>query len=207
MAQLPGPRPPGERDSYLVAEQVLCDRLAGALGPGMLNLADRNFFSMARRIAFSATGAQLIWRVKNGKKSVPGKIMRRLGDGSYLVRLRESDGMVYRRRRQHGDLRLPRLPDTTARLVEFDLVAEERSGKTSTSRLRLLTTLLDIEVAPADQIAAGYAERWQAEPAYYQLKCSLRGTALWPQLFPARGCSSPTGVEELIQVFESLEEG
>ncbi|MGI5485424.1 hypothetical protein [Microtetraspora malaysiensis] len=138
-----------------MAEQPLCDRLADALGPGMPNLADRNFFSMARWVAFSVTGAHLIWRVKNGKKSVPAKIIRRLGDGSYLVRLRESDGMLYRRRKQHGDPTLPRLPDTIARLVEFDLVTREQSGRMRTSRLRLLTTLLNVDAAPADQIAAG----------------------------------------------------
>jgi hypothetical protein len=44
-----------------------------ASGPGMLNLAGRGFFSMDRFLRFSARGADLAWRVKNGAKSVPLK--------------------------------------------------------------------------------------------------------------------------------------
>jgi hypothetical protein len=50
------------------SEQALVDGLRGALAPGTLNLADRNFFSMARWVAFAGTGAHLAWRVKNGAK-------------------------------------------------------------------------------------------------------------------------------------------
>src|SRR6266508_3398950 len=103
-------------DSCAVSEQALVDRLAEALEPGTLNLADRNFFAMRRWIAFAATGAHLAWRVKNGAKSLPAKIIEVLADGSQLVRLRESDSMCYARRRATGDATLARLPDTIARL-------------------------------------------------------------------------------------------
>jgi Insertion element 4 transposase N-terminal/Transposase DDE domain len=162
--------------SCATSEQELVDPLGGALGPDELNLADRNFFSMARWVAFSATGAQLAWRVKNGKKSLPAKIIAVLPDGSTLVRLRESDSMLARRRRKAGDPTLQRLPDTIARLVEFDLLVTDATGKTKASRYRILTTLLDHHAYPAKQIAAAYAERWQAEIAYYRIKVSLRGT-------------------------------
>ena len=46
-------------DSIEVSEQALVDQLETSLGPGMLNLADRNFFSMDRWVRFAATGAQL----------------------------------------------------------------------------------------------------------------------------------------------------
>jgi hypothetical protein len=62
-----------------------------------------------------------------------------------------------------------------ARLVEFDLITTEATGKRKTSRLRLLTTLLDPVTAPAIEIARAYSERRQAELAYYRLKCTLRG--------------------------------
>ncbi len=39
----------------------------------MLNLADRGFFSMDRFLRFSATGAHLAWRVKNGGEMRPGQ--------------------------------------------------------------------------------------------------------------------------------------
>ena len=63
----------------------------------MLNLADRGFFSMDRWIRFSATGAHLCWRVKNGARSVPFKMLKTLPDGSELVILHESHGMLARR--------------------------------------------------------------------------------------------------------------
>src|SRR5713226_6704573 len=42
------------------------DVLDGSFTAGILNLADRGFFSMYRWIRFSAAGAELAWRVKNG---------------------------------------------------------------------------------------------------------------------------------------------
>ena len=41
---------------------------------------------------------------------------------------------------------------------------------------RLLTTLLDHEVAPAEQLAALYHERWEIETALDELKTHLRGS-------------------------------
>jgi hypothetical protein len=161
--------------SYATSEQALFDQIVTYLGPGMLNLADRNFFSMARWLAAAATGAQLAWRVKNGARSLPAKLIRVLSDGSSLVRLRESNGMLAARRAAAGESSLPRLPDTTARLVEFDLVVTDETGKTRRSRFRVLTTLTDHDAYPAQQIAAVYAERWQVELAYYRIKVTLRG--------------------------------
>jgi hypothetical protein len=161
--------------SYKTSEQQLCDQTEGALGPGQLNLSDRNFFSMRRWVRFSATGAHLAWRVKNGARSLPAKTIDTLPDGSTLVRLHESDSMLARRRRDAGDKTLPRLPDTTARLVEFMLTVTDERGRKRLSRFRILTTLLDPDRYPAGQIAAVYAERWQAEVVYYRVKVTLRG--------------------------------
>lgn len=162
-------------DSIEVSEQALVDQLQTALGAGMLNLADRNFFSLDRWVRFAATGAQLAWRVKNGARSLPGKIIEVLPDGSSLIRLRESDSMLSRRRARVGDPKLHRLPDTLARLVEFLVTTTDTTGRARTSRFRVLSTLLDHEAYPAEKIAAVYAERWAAEVAYFQLKVTLRG--------------------------------
>ena len=59
--------------------------------------------SMDRFLRFSAPGADLAWRIKNGAKSVPLKTMKTLPDGSELVMLHESDGMRTRRRRETRD--------------------------------------------------------------------------------------------------------
>ena len=160
---------------YLDGENPLADDLAWSFTPGILNLADRGFFSMDRFIRFSATGAHLAWRVKNGAKSVPFKTLQTLPDGSELVMLHESDGMRTRRRRDTGDPHAGRLPDTTARLLTFTVTARTRSGRTKTTLLRVLTTLLDHEAHPAREIAALYAERWQIEIAFLHLKKTVRG--------------------------------
>src|SRR6266536_3345057 len=161
--------------SYATSEQELVEQLLPALTPGTLNLADRNFFSMARWIRAAETGAELAWRVKNGARSLPAKTTAVLPGGSSLLRLRESDSMLSRRRAEAGDRTLPRLPDTAARLVEFDVLITDEAGKTRRSRFRVLTTLTDHRAYPARQIAAVYAERWQVELAYYRIKVTLRG--------------------------------
>jgi hypothetical protein len=130
---------------------------------------------MDRWIRFSGTGAHLCWRVKNGARSVPFKTLKTLPDGSELVMLHESNGMLTRRRRERGDKTAARQPDTTARLVQFKVVTRTRSGRIKTSVIRVLTTLLDHSAFPAAEIAALYAERWQVETAYLHLKKTLRG--------------------------------
>ena len=164
-----------ETGGYHDGENDLADKLAWSFRPGILNLADRGFFSMDRWLRFSATGAHLAWRVKNGAKSVPFKIVRDLPDGSELVMLHESDGMRTRRRRQTGDRHAERLPDTAARLVTFTIRTETRSGRVKTTLMRVLTTLLDHEAFPAREIAVLYAERWQVETAFLHLKKTVRG--------------------------------
>src|SRR6266550_6119292 len=87
---------------YHDGENVLADQLEDSFTPGILNLADRGFFSMDRFLRFSARGAHLAWRIKNSTKSVPLKTIRVLPDGSELVMLHESDDMRSRRRREAG---------------------------------------------------------------------------------------------------------
>jgi hypothetical protein len=164
-----------EIGGYHDGENDLADKLEWSFGPGMLNLADRGFFSMDRFLRFSAAGAHLAWRVKNAAKCVPFKTVRVLPDGSELVMLHESDGMRTRRRRETGNRDAERLPDTIARLVTFTITAKTRSGRAKTTQIRVLTTLLDHEAFPARGIAALYAERWQVETAFLHLKKTVRG--------------------------------
>ena len=161
---------------YLDGENALADGLEEDYGPGQLNLADRGFFSMDRWIRFAATGAHLLWRVKNGAKSVPFKTLKVLKDGSELVLLRESSGMRARRRKNAGDKTLEYLPATTARLVCFTIVTRTRSGRAKTTQVRLLTTLLDPDLYPASGLASLYGKRWIIEIAFLHLKRTVRGS-------------------------------
>jgi hypothetical protein len=188
--------------SSALSEQHLVDQLLDALQPGTLNLADRNFFSMARWARCTTTGAHLAWRVKNGGKSLPARILGILPDGSATVRLHESDAMLTHRRAKTGNRRAPRLPDILARLVEFTLTVTDETGHARTSRFRILTTLLDHEAYPADQIAAVYAERWQAEVVYLRVKSTLRGAGT-----RLRGQTPALAVQEiwgLLTVYNAL---
>jgi hypothetical protein len=68
-----------------------------------------------------------------------------------------------------------RLPDTIARLVSFTVTART-ARRARTTTIKVLTTLLDPGAFPAREIAALYAERWQAEIAYFHLKKTVKGT-------------------------------
>jgi Transposase DDE domain len=160
---------------YHDGETALADQLQGALGAGQLCLADRYFFSMDRWLRLSGTGAHLLWRVKNAARSVPFAHLSTLRDGSELVLVRESRTMLCTRRKAAGNPALPRLPDTLARLVCFTVVTRTRGGRTKSTAVRVLTTLLDPDESPAAQIAALYAARWQVETAFLHLKKTVRG--------------------------------
>ena len=165
-----------EAGSYHQGENELADQLTGTFGPGMVNLSDRGFFSLDRFIRFSATGSDLAWRIKNSAKSFPGKTLEVLCDGSELVVLHESGGMLSRRRRESRNHAAARHPDTIARLVTFSIVTRTLSGRRKVTRVRILTTLLDHEAFPAREIAELYAQRWQIEIAFLHLKATVRGT-------------------------------
>jgi hypothetical protein len=164
-----------EIGTYHQGENELADRLLGSFRSGMVNLADRGFPSMERYLAAAGTGSDLVWRWKNDAGSLPARTLEHLPDGSELVVMRESAGMLSRRRRQSRNHAAPRLPDTIARLVTFSIVTRTASGRSKTTRIRVLTTLLDHEEFPAREIAELYARRWQIEIAFFHLKQSVRG--------------------------------
>ena len=71
---------------------------------------------------------------------------------------------------------LPFLPDTVARLVSFTVLTRTRGGRTRTSQIRLLATLLDPDLYPAAELAVLYQKRWIIEIAFLHLKRTVRGT-------------------------------
>ena len=154
----------------------LADGLLGSLRPGMVNLADRGFPSAERYLAAAGTGADLAWRWKNDAKSLPARTLEVLPDGPELVVVRESGGMLARRRRESRNHAAPRLPDTIARLVTFTIMTETASGKRKATAVRVLTTLLDHEELPAREIAMLHAQRRQTEIAFLHLKATVRGS-------------------------------
>ena len=61
----------------------------------------------------------------------------------------------------------------SARVIEYRL--EDPGLPRSEQRYRLLTTILDPEQGPADEVAALYRERWEIEGAIDELKSHQRG--------------------------------
>ncbi len=142
---------------YAEGETTLAHSALAALRPGMLCLADRQFFGHALWLAATATGADLLWRGKHNL-ILPREAV--LADGSYLTTIYPSDKD---RRHRAGGIRL--------RVVEYRL-----EGVAGAEPLyRLLTTILDPTRAPAVELAALYHERWEIEGALAELKTQLRG--------------------------------
>jgi len=140
-------------------EATLARELTVSLAPGMLVLADRGFTGHPLFSAFAATGADLCWRAK-ANAVLP--VLERHADGSFLSELVASDDKRSRAR------------VTPVRVVEYSLDDPGRPQAEDT-RYRLITTLRAPEDAPAAELAALYAERWEFESALDELKSHQRG--------------------------------
>src|SRR5215207_8806801 len=141
-------------------ETTLAYEAMAALRPGMLCLADRQFFGHALWQAAAATGADLLWRGKHNLR-LPREAA--LADGSYLTTIYPGD-----QDRRHGTNGI------RVRVVEYRL-----QGIAGAEPLyRLLTTILDPARAPATELAALYHERWEIEGALAELKTHLRGARM-----------------------------
>lgn len=142
---------------YSVGESTLARDAIRQLRPGMLCLADRGYFSFSLWSEASATGADLLWRLK---RNVATDIETRLGDGSYLTSVYRSS---QHRRRVQEPVRI--------RVIEYRL----EGVRDAEPLYRLATTILDENQAPAADLAALYHERWEIENAFDELKVHLRG--------------------------------
>jgi hypothetical protein len=188
-------------------EQHLAGQLLGRLRPGMLLLADRNFYSCRLWTAAGpgpgGTGAQLLWRVKS---SMHLPVLAELPDGSWLAHVSDPRAVRARlarngQRRRRGSTLPPQtgpLPGITVRVIEFTLTVDTDDGGTRTERYRLITTLTDWREYPAAELAAGYSCRWAVEIGHrwhrsscvsFSLSCSF--VAVW---FGFGWCPAGAGV-------------
>jgi hypothetical protein len=142
---------------YRTGEWELCTALLPALGPGMLCLADRGFNGFEHWRDAAATGADLLWRCSD-TRALP--VQRTLQDGSYLSAIGPSG--VGRARAAEQAM--------VVRVIEYAMPGDEQARP----RYRLLTTLLDETVAPAQELAALYHQRWEVEGVFDELKTHLR---------------------------------
>ena len=146
--------------TYATAENTLAKEALGALDSDMLCLADRGFFGFEMWRQALATKAQLLWRIKKNARLPCDK---RLADGSYLSRIYPSQ--KDRTRQTHA---------ICLRVIEYRL-----EGVSDAEPIyRLVTSVLDAQQAPAQELAALYHERWEIETALDELKTHLRGAKI-----------------------------
>jgi hypothetical protein len=122
--------------------------LLRSLRAGMIVLADRNFAARDLIAAIAGTGAQVLVRVKNGRR-LP--VCRRLPDGSWLSRI----GTV------------------EVRVIRAEITISTSAGR-RTGTYQLVTTILD-PACPATELIRLYHDRWEIETAYLELKQTILG--------------------------------
>jgi len=141
------------------SEMELAWQVIGNLRKGMLCLADRYYLGFDFWQAACATGADLLWRVKSRHILEP---QRQLPDGSYLSKLYPTQ---YDRKTDRNGI--------WVRVIEYKF-----KWQRETEVYRLITTILDHEEAPAEELAALYHERWEVETALGEVKTHLRGSGV-----------------------------
>jgi hypothetical protein len=149
-------------DSWRVYERALLDRVLDRFEPGMVVLADRGFYSYELWARARETGAELVWRIKD---DITLPVLDWLPDGSYRAELLPSRLRAdVKRGKTKGagmsqtgvvldELRIP------VRVVEYMVTNRGSAPET----IRLVTSILDHELAPAAELAALYRQRWEFE--------------------------------------------
>lgn len=146
---------------YKDSEVSLAHKAIKNLKPGMLCLADRGFSGYPLWRAASQTGAQLLWRTLKNRK-LP--VLQRFKDGSYLSQVSPAPATL----KKMGDKTAPAI---TVRVIDYRLPGVANAEPV----YRLITTLLDCDRYPADELAALYHERWSIETTFAEIKTTLKG--------------------------------
>lgn len=138
--------------NFSTGEVTLAKLILEKVKQNMLILADRLFFHYEAWKIGVASGGDLLWRIKKNTKL---KILKILPDGSCLAKIYPSKG-------KKNDANA-----ITVRLIEYRI-------KGKNELYRLITTILDHNEAPAEELAALYSERWTIEVVYDELKNHTR---------------------------------
>jgi Insertion element 4 transposase N-terminal/Transposase DDE domain len=145
-----------EVGGYTTGENTLAGELIDRLQPGMLVLADRGFCGYPLWQRAAVTGADLLWRAKSTMKP---RHLETLDDGSWLAELRPGGNA--------GRTAEP----LVVRVIDYQI----DDGRPNDETYRLLTTILDPDEASAEDLAAAYAQRWEIETTFDELKTHQRG--------------------------------
>lgn len=158
-----------EVGAYTTSEPVLVEPLLDRLTPGMLVLVDRGLMSFALWRRAVVTGADLLWRVKNSGNAITAHPIQDLPDGSWLARLDPPKNEL------RDD---PAAQPLTVRVIDYTLHDGRRqAGENDPDEItyRLFTSILDPDQASAEDLALAYAQRWEIENVFDELKTHQRG--------------------------------
>lgn len=148
----------GEHDS----EGALFDPLISHLTPEMIHLADRYYYNFHHWKKCSETGAALVWRVRKNIKLKPLQVLE---DGGYLATIKPSEKLVRKGLSKGGE-------KMTVRVIEYVV---NFADDTVSETVRLITNILSPANAPAEELARLYAERWNIESGFDEVKTHLKG--------------------------------
>jgi hypothetical protein len=155
-------------------EQALARRMFGRLEEDWLLIADRGFYNWPDWQAAAATGAALVWRVKNDLR-LP--VLELLPDGSYLSIVARPTLHDKARNKliaaARAGERLDPVQAMRVRVIEYEI--GDRDGDGSGELIALITTITDPAAASAHELAQAYCQRWEEETGNDQLKTCLRG--------------------------------
>lgn len=160
--------------SCKIGEQTLMPHLFRSFEPDMLVLADRGFYGYELWQRAAETGAALLWRVQ----AIVGlPVLRELSDGSYLSAVFRKDLPQYHRSAISESIRsgeeVHPVQASPVRVVEYQVPDRLGDGKRDT--IRLITSILDPDDAPAIELAVTYHERWEIENLFDEIKTHQRG--------------------------------
>jgi len=146
-----------EVGAYRESEHELVVPLLSKLEPGMLLISDRGFYGFELWVQAEATGAALLWRLK---QNAVFAVEERLPDGSYL-------SLAYPNPNSRRDGTHVGVP---VRIIDYELDADGDARTEGRERYRLITSILDHRAAPARELAALYTERWRVELSIREAK-------------------------------------
>jgi Insertion element 4 transposase N-terminal/Transposase DDE domain len=152
-----------------VGERELAAGLLEAMGPGMLVIADRGFFSFEFWRDCLLTGADLLFRVPAGLK-LP--VLRALPDGSYLSEVAShktrSSGFKVPLEAAGDPRNATHIP---VRVIEYTVSPGQAGGKPEA--FRMVTTISGPDDVTAIELAAAYSERWEYEISLREIETQM----------------------------------
>jgi hypothetical protein len=152
-----------------VGERELAHDLLDRIDEDMLVLADRGFYSLKLWRQMHSRGAQLLWRV-----TWPTilSVQQELPDGSYLSVLIPKQ---VRQDMAHGKNRHVERYAVAVRVIEYKITNRGAGENGEPETIRLITTALDHEIAPAAEMATLYHQRWEIELVFHPIQTHQMG--------------------------------